>query len=382
MNILMVTERYIPIWGGAENQLRQLAPHLIKRGSKVEIVTRRWRKEMPAQELISGIMVYRVGIPGTSLSAKIIFISSLFLFMFRAGSRIDIYHSHGAVHMGALCALIQFLRKKKNVAKIATAGKIPRLLSTWSGRLSLAMLKRSSAIISMTGEIEQELKSINTLKSVIYSIPNGVDCSRFHPSPSVERKEWKMNNKLPPESLLICFSSRLVFRKGLDVLLDAWARIVHFVPEAFLLVVGSGENQPDSVEEAMCERIAKEKWKNVRFTGETQRPEEFLSKVDLFIFPSREEGFPNALMEAMASRLPCVASKIGGVEALISDNENGVLFESENSDDLAKKCVDLIHDRKKRENMGENARRHMLTYYSFEAISEKYIGLYQSLGSS
>jgi glycosyltransferase involved in cell wall biosynthesis len=246
MNILMVTERYIPIWGGAENQLRQLAPHLVKRGSKVEIVTRRWRKEMPAQELISGIMVYRVGIPGTSLSAKIIFISSLFLFMFRVGSRIDIYHSHGAVHMGALCALIQLLRRKKNVAKIATAGRIPRLL-TRSGRLSLAMFKRSSAIISMTREIERELKSINAPKSVIYFIPNGVESNRFHPSSSVEKNEWKIDNKLPSESLFLLFSSRLIFRKGLDVLLDAWARIIYSVPEAFLLVVGSGANQPDSV---------------------------------------------------------------------------------------------------------------------------------------
>lgn len=383
MNILMVTERYIPIWGGAENQLRQLAPHLAKRGCRVEIVTRRWHKEMPSQELVSGVMVYRVGVPGTSLFAKGVFISSLFLFMFRAGSRIDIYHSHGAVNMGALCALIQSLRKKKNVAKIATAGRIPRLLSTVSGRLSLGMFKRSSAIISMTGEIERELKSINASKSVIYSIPNGVDCSRFHPSSSSERKEWKKNNELPLESFLLLFSGRLVYRKGLDVLIDAWSRIVYSVPKAFLLVVGSGENQSDSVEEAMRERIAKEKWKNVRFIGETQKPEEFLSKVDLFIFPSREEGFPNALMEAMASRLPCVASRIGGVEALITDNENGVLFESENSDNLAEKCIDLLQDREKSKYLGENARRHMLAYYAFEAISEKYVNLYESLiGSS
>jgi glycosyltransferase involved in cell wall biosynthesis len=129
----------------------------------------------------------------------------------------------------------------------------------------------------------------------------------------------------------------------------------------------------------MRERIAKEKWDNVRFIGETQKPEEFLSKVDLFICPSREEGFPNALMEAMASRLPCVASKIGGVEALITNNENGVLFESENSDKLAKKCIDLLQDRKKRKYLGENARMHMLANYSFEAISEKYVDLYESL---
>ncbi|TKB06001.1 glycosyltransferase family 4 protein [Desulforhopalus sp. IMCC35007] len=382
MNILMVTERYIPIWGGAENQLRQLAPYLVKRGCRVEIVTRRWHKEMPSQELISGVMVYRIGFPGTSLFAKVVFISSLFLFMFKAGSRIDIYHSHGAVNMGGLCALIQLLRKKKNVAKIASAGRIPRLLSTVPGRFSLCMFKHSSAIISMTREIDQELQSIKTSKSVIYSIPNGVDCRRFHPSSSAERQEWRVNNKLPSESLLLLFSSRLVFGKGLDILIDAWARIVHSVPEAFLLIVGSGANQPDSVEEEMRQKIVIEKLKNVRFLGETQTPEDFLSMVDFFIFPSRKEGFPNALMEAMASRLPCIASKIGGVEAIITDNENGLLFESENSDDLANKCIGLIQDREKREYLGGNARRHMLTYYSFEAISEKYIGLYKSLGSS
>lgn len=381
MNILMVTERYIPIWGGAENQLRQMAPHLVERGCRVEIVTRRWLKEMPSQERISGVMVYRVGIPGTSLFAKIVFISSLVLFLFRAGSRVDIYHSHGAVNMGALCALVQLFRKK-NVAKIATAGRIPRLLATVSGRLSLGMFKHSSAIISMTGEIEQELKRINAPKSVIYSIPNGVDCSRFRPASSSERKEWRKNNAFPSESLLLLFSGRLVYRKGLDVLIDAWAKIVYAVPEAFLLVVGSGANQPDSVEEAMRERIATERWNNVKFMGETQKLEEFLSNVDFFIFPSREEGFPNALMEAMASRLPCVASRIGGVEALITGNQNGILFEPENSDNLAEKCIELLKNREKSEFLGENARTHMLTNYSFEAISEIYVDLYESLIAS
>lgn len=379
MNILMVTERYLPIWGGAENQLRQLAPHLINRGCNVEIVTRRWHKEMLEQELVSGVMVHRVGIPGTSLFAQIVFIGSLLLFLLRFASRVDIYHSHGAVNMGALCALIRLLQKKSNVAKIATAGKIPRLVSTISGRLVLSIFKYSSAIISMTGEIEHELKSIKVSDSILNSIPNGVDCGRFRPASSSERREWKKNNGIPPETLILLFSGRLVFRKGLDLLIDAWSRILSSVPEAFLLVVGSGSYQPDSVEEEMREKIIREKLENVKFVGETQQPEEYLSKADCFIFPSRIEGFPNALMEAMASRLPCVAARIGGVEDLIKDNENGVLFESGNSSDLAEKCIALLHNKEKREYICENARTDMLKHYSFQVISEKYIRLYESL---
>ncbi len=375
----MVTERYLPIWGGAENQLRQLIPHLIDRGCEVEIVTRRFHESMAVEENLEGATVHRIGSPGTSFFAQLKFIVCLFVFLFKAGSRTDIYHSHGAVKMGAICWIVALLRGKKNVAKIASAGRIPKLSKTLSGRLMLAMFKRSAAIISMTKEIDKELYAVGTPKTIMHSITNGVDCHRFSPASTTQRQDWRIKNGLSPDCWVFLFSSRLVFGKGLDILMNGWEEIVTKYPNSQLLVIGSGTDQADSVEDEMHKKVLDENLINVLFMGETERPEDYLSIADCFIFPSRKEGFPNALMEAMASQLPCIASQIGGVEALIDNGVNGVLFESENSKDLAKQCLWLLDNPDRNKSIGENARQKMLSTYSFETIASRYVQLYKEL---
>jgi len=379
MKVLMVTERYLPIWGGAENQLRQLMPHLIKRGCEVEIVTRRFHENMAVKESMDGVTVHRIGTPGTSLFAQLNFIACLFVFLFKATGKTDICHSHGAIKMGAICWVVALLRRKKNVAKIASAGRIPKLAKTVSGRLMLAMFKRSTAIISMTKEIDEELSAVGIPQANIHLITNGVDCQRFFPASDKRRQEWRNENGLSPDSWIFLFSSRLVFGKGLDILINGWQEIVAQKKNIHLIVVGSGTDQADSVEDEVHKQVVEGKLSNVLFVGETECPEEYLSIADCFVFPSRKEGFPNALMEAMASQLPCVASRIGGVEALIDDGETGVLFESENSTDLVKQCLCIISNPVNSKSIGENARQKMLTTYSFETIAEQYTNLYNSM---
>jgi len=375
----MVTERYLPIWGGAENQLRQLIPHLIDRGCEVEIVTRRFHESMAVKENLGGVTVHRIGTPGTGQFAQLKFIICLFIFLFRAASKTDIYHSHGAVKMGAICWLVALIRMRKNVAKIASAGRIPKLSKTLSGRLMLAMFKRSAAIISMTKEIDKELYAVGTPQTIMHPITNGVDCHRFSPASVTQRQDWRIKNGLAPDSWIFLFSSRLVFGKGLDILINGWQEIVAKNPNSYLLVVGSGTDQADSVEEEVQKRVLEEKLTNVIFVGETECPEEYLSIADCFVFPSRKEGFPNASMEAMASQLPCVASRIGGVEAIVDDGETGVLFEPENSKDLAEKCIALLQSSEKKESIGKNARQKMLSVFSFEIIAKCYVKLYGTL---
>lgn len=101
----MVTERYIPIWGGAENQLRQLLPYLVRSGREVAVVTRRWSRDLPSSEVVDELPVHRLGIPGTSPLATLLFITHLFFFFITTGRKCDWYHSHGAVKMGAICRI-------------------------------------------------------------------------------------------------------------------------------------------------------------------------------------------------------------------------------------------------------------------------------------
>jgi len=379
MNVLMVSERYFPVWGGAENQLRQLIPHLVSKGCQIEIVTRRWHPEMAKEERIDGVSVHRLGVSGDTSWATIVFVFSLLLFFLKNRKKVDIYHSHGAVNMGALCRFAKLFTGQKNVVKIATAGKISSLKKKIFGIITLTLFKQSDAIICMTAEIMQELVDIGTSDGTIQRITNAVDSSRFVPVSSRRRIAWKRNQGLERDDKVILFSGRLVYRKGLDVLLDSWSTVQKEHPEVQLFIVGSGKDQPDSTEEKMRLKVNLEKLTNIRFLGKSDKPEKYLGMADLFVLPSRQEGFPNALMEAMASGLPVVASRIGGVTDIVKENETAVLFASENSNDLSQQIISCLGRPDLLAKMGEQARRQMLTQFSFESVALQYIGLYRRL---
>jgi glycosyltransferase involved in cell wall biosynthesis len=379
MKILMVTERYLPVWGGAENQLRQLIPHLVRQGCRVEIVTRRWHPDMDRQEKIDATLVHRLGVPGTGVLKTFFFVAALFSFLLRNSRKFHVCHSHGAVNMGALCRVARVFTGRKNVAKIASAGRIHKLESRLSGKLILALFKQADAIIAMTPEIEGELAAINTSAKRIHCITNGVDCSRFKPRTDAGKQAWKKEQGFSPEERVVLFLSRLVPGKGLRVLLDAWPAVHEKNPDCLLCIVGSGKDQSASIEQEVHEKVQRQRLANVRFAGETDRPEECLGGVDLFVFPSRQEGFPNALMEAMAAGLPVVASRIGGVSELVSDNENGLLFTSGDSRNLADRILRLLENDSLARAMGQQARQTVLDNFAFPRIASQYTALYRTL---
>ncbi|MCP4295541.1 MAG: glycosyltransferase family 4 protein, partial [Proteobacteria bacterium] len=181
------------------------------------------------------------------------------------------------------------------------------------------------------------------------------------------------------QAKIILFSSRLVVRKGLDVIIDAWPKILEEHPEALLLVLGNGVDQPDSVEEDVKKFVENTGLSGIKFLGESSTPERFCGISDVFVFPSRKEGFPNALLEAMTTGLPVVASRIGGVTDIVTSDHLGLLFRSDDSDDLADKLLLIMENHQKASDRCKKRREYMLENFSFELIASKYYFLYRSL---
>jgi glycosyltransferase involved in cell wall biosynthesis len=378
--IIMVTERYSPIWGGAENQLRQLIPHLLEQNHIVRVVTRRWDSGFLKYDRVDDVPVIRLGIPGQSQLATLVFVCHLLVFLIWNSSKSDIFHSHGAVKMGVICRIASLLNGRKNIVKIATAGKIVSLQRSFTGRALLYFFKKSDAVICMTKEIENELAHIGFPEERTVKIPNAVDCSRFFRQFSEhERRRFREKQHLPGNACLITFVGRLVHRKGLDTLIRAWRGIVVGRTDIYLLVIGSGKDQPDSIEADIKKQISDDQINNVLLLGETDNPEYYLANGDIFVFPSRQEGFPNALMEAMAAGLPVVASRIGGNVELVEDGLTGLLFERDSPDDLCK-CIEKLYETKELMLLlGGNARKLMEKNYSFSTIARRYSSLYTAL---
>jgi glycosyltransferase involved in cell wall biosynthesis len=178
--------------------------------------------------------------------------------------------------------------------------------------------------------------------------------------------------------LTVVFVGRLHPNKGLDVLLPAFKKIIGNRPDLCwrLWLFGDGPLR------AELELLAKQLGisAEVKFWGWVENPAEaYRDQADIFVLPSRTEGVSNALLEAMAYGIPCVATSIGGNTDLIRHNENGLLINPDSEADLVEALLRLVDDATLRQNVGILARQTVQNEYSMDSVAERYIKLYHTL---
>jgi L-malate glycosyltransferase len=164
--------------------------------------------------------------------------------------------------------------------------------------------------------------------------------------------------------------------KGHDVLLRALGALKRRGTAVTLLVVGDGGQRPAI--EALARDL--ELGKNeLRLLGFRSDVPDLLVASDFFVLPSRDEGLPLAVLEAMARSVPVIATPVGGVPELVTDGEHGLLVPVDDSEALAAAIGRLASDRALGARLGEAAHRRVLADFSFEGMTDKYEALYASL---
>lgn len=202
-------------------------------------------------------------------------------------------------------------------------------------------------------------------------IPNGVDLERFHQLGQRERLELRsrlLGDGVSPR-VVACTVARLSSQKGLDMLIDAAAHIRRVSPALGLrfVVIGGGELQ-ESLHERIKDLGLGETFK---LLGPLEPPlvAQWLACADLFVLPSRFEGLPLALMEAMAAGLPVVATAVGGTSDLVTSSELGLLVPVDDSEALARAIRTLASDRELRDRMGARCSEKMQGYAWKECLT-------------
>ncbi len=376
--VCMLIPSFYPLVGGAEQQAGQLARKLTDKGLEVFIITRRL-KETSKFEIINGVSVYRTFYKWHTLS----FLLSALVFLIRKRNYYDILHVHTMYSPAVLACALKAILKKKVIVKVRRTGSgalfnrlFVNLLDKWRFKF---LVHYVDCFIAVNREAEMTLVSMGIPRDSIKWIPNGVDKNLFKPA-NKEEKEYLKRITGVKGGPIIAFVGRLISRKKVELLISILPIIKKHFSKAVLLVIGEGS------ERKAWEELAKEKrvFEDIVFAGQCGQEKllNFLKVSDLFVLPSRSEGIPNALLEAMASGLPVVASRINGIMDLISDGHNGLLFAPMEENDLLEKVVTLLENEKFRREIGGKARETVENRFSFDIIKQEYADLYEHLAKS
>ncbi len=219
--------------------------------------------------------------------------------------------------------------------------------------LQCLTVKRADYIIAVSQEIKDVLVSkLGADESKISVISCGVDTDVFKPYKETEGKGLKVQGfkgsrrkelGLPEDKPIILFPGLLSYRKGIDIVYQC----ASLLPDVIFVLMGAPNPEPRIPNPDNCILVGP------RPHSEIPR---WLNAADIFFLPSRSEGTPVSLLEALACGVPAITSAVGGIPDVIRNGKNGWMIELDNIDLIVSKITELIESREKREFMGKKAR--------------------------
>jgi glycosyltransferase involved in cell wall biosynthesis len=212
---------------------------------------------------------------------------------------------------------------------------------------------RADALVAVSEAQAADLRRSGRWASTFATvIQNGVDPLELQglADQTAQPHPWLAPQRDQPTAV---FAGRLETVKGIDVLLQAWERVLARTP-ARLLIVGSG-GQDDALQAQA--RALPDGGASVAFVPFQSNPFPFISQADVFVLPSRKEGFPIVLLEAMALGRACVATDCPtGPRELVGENEHGLLVPPQDPDSLAEALMHALSEPALRARLGASAR--------------------------
>lgn len=310
------------------------------------------------------------------------------------GFRTEIFEAYGRVNWSAVSQLRKYLLgngvqilhthgyKTDIIGLLATWRTPCRLVSTphgWSVQAGImlrlyesidrAVFPLLDAVAPLSEAIFDDLKSLPGLRNKLHLIRNAVDVSEIDGVTSVaaEIAKWKTDGQF-----VLGYIGQIIPRKCLNVLLEAFARLA--MPRKKLAILGEGSQRDELERLAMSLGIRDD----VAFFGFRKDRLTFLRGFDVFVLPSRLEGIPRCLMEAMAARIPVVASDISGCTDLINHGHTGLLFQLGNVESLLG-CLTKCMEQHVRFQLGQRGRDFVVVNYSAASMAMRYQSLYRGL---
>lgn len=352
----------------------QLAERWARRGHEPHVFTR-YVTGLPRTETIAGITIHRVirTVPWGPLFG-LSFIGSLAGKLLRFARRYDIVLDGQvpweAVATGMVCPL---LGKPTVVVPASTGplGDIQQVLDARGSWLLRRLVCRNSRFVAISAQARREILSLGCRESAIHDITYGVDASHYRPAPSDGAAS--STGESAERDRTVIYVARLSPVKNPYVLLRAWRRL-NTEGRYRLLLAGDGPMAGELRDFAQREGL-----KRVEFLGHVDDVAALHRRGSVYVLPSPSEGCPNALLEAMASGLCPVATRVPGIIDVVRDGEHGLLFEHDRDDELAAALARVLEDAEVRRRMATAAREHVVATYDLDKIAADFLALFREL---
>ena len=354
--------------GGAELQAERLAIKLVELGHPIQILTRRTVPDAPLEENYKGVKIHRSSFP---LAYQITTgVENTFKYLVKNRKSYDIIHSHMAFGHAVVAAVVARAFNKKCIIKVACLGEYGDLgIFSKFDRFNWALeiLHQADAMVAISRDVEEDLLKWGFSQNRIYRIPNGVDTHFFRPNRSFRRQD----------PLCFLLMGRRHPQKGIDTALHAVRILKSKKLSHQFKIKFYGADYPEHDYEQMANQLDVSEY--VEFYPFNHNVLDIYHNSHCLILPSRGEGLSNSLLESMATELPAIASRVSGTIDVICDGEDGILIPLESPEALADAMMAIINNPGIAINLGQNARKKMISCFSLVSVARQYSDLYNNL---
>ena len=374
MRVALVGDEFYPDIGGAAHYAYDLSLQLARLGVEVVVVTHA-HPGQPEEEEIAGVRIRRI--EGLVLDNPHRAVSPL---LFRRCHKYILHAEFDVVHgldiYSFMAPLAVRFAHRHRIPSVMTCHTVmdSRFLTFWEHVLGSALRLRSAdRLVAVSQASARFSHLLGFPRKRITVIPNGVDLSCFNGKIDalLTRKELGIDDKP-----LVVTASRLIKRKSPGLLISAFARVLKVMPDAKLVIAGSGREENDLSRRVRDLNIAD----SVFMVGGMGKEEvaQLMAAANVFVLPSKLESFGLSLLEASAAGVPVVCSNAGGVPEVFRDGFNALLYPPGDYDAMAKAIVHVIQDTELAKKISANALK-TARRFTWEMTAKQILRVYEEV---
>lgn len=391
VQLCQIFPHYSPVLAGAAERFRRYAPGLHERGVVTQVITSRSDPRLPVQERIDDCVdVIRMEAgPNASERDQRLFQAAVehLRAAGKGGAQVvqtikmdrRLFRSLWSIKKQRRALVyVSTMVEPETWGRTAFHRWVNLQMQVWSQRLFDAVVVGSPVMAAAQ-------RRMGVSQRRLHIISHGVDTRRFQPE---ARPRPELAATLPPGAKICLYVGHLIPRKGVSILLQAWPALAEKHPDAWLVLVGAVHRPTISSEQ---ERQEIEAYQNTLFKELQSLPrvvhipeqsdiQRWYQMADVFVFPSSQEGFPNALLEAMSTGLPCLTRRFMGFpEGQLGEKLGVIQVVDDAAAAWSTAMSSLLSDAALRSKMGAAAREIVVRDHALDNTLDTYARLYRSL---